>query len=99
MSAITIDTLQYVDTLKASGIPEQQAKAMAKPQAVAIESATDIRLATKSDIQDIKNEMLVMKWMLGTVMAGVGVIIGKFFYALTKASNVNISSVENRGCF
>jgi hypothetical protein len=54
MSTITFDTLQYVDTLTSAGVPEAQAKAMAKAQAQAIESTTDIRLATKGDIQDLK---------------------------------------------
>lgn len=78
-SAITFDTLQYVDTLVSAGVPEAQAKAMAKAQAQAIESATDIRLATKSDIQELRNDMLVMKWMLATSIAGTGLIISKLF--------------------
>jgi hypothetical protein len=80
MSTITFDTLQYVDTLTSAGVPEAQAKAMAKAQAQAIDSATDIRLATKGDIQDLKNEMLVMKWMLATSLAGTGAIVMKLFF-------------------
>jgi hypothetical protein len=80
MSTITFDTLQYVKTLKSAGFDDKQAEALAEAQSVAIDSATDIRLATKGDVQELKNEMIIMKWMLGTLMAGTGAIIMKLFF-------------------
>lgn len=87
MSTITFDTLQYVDTLTSAGVPEAQAKAMAKAQSIAIESATDIRLATKGDIQSIKgdivemrHELNLLRWMIGATLAGTGAIIMKLFF-------------------
>lgn len=80
MASITFDTLQYVDTLTSAGIPEAQAKAMAKAQAQAIETATDIRLATKEDVRRLENELMVQRWMIGATLAGVGAIIMKLFF-------------------
>lgn len=36
---------------------------------------------TKQDIQELKNEMLVMKWMMGLVLAGTGAILMKLFFS------------------
>lgn len=35
---------------------------------------------TKQDIQELKNEMLVMKWMMGLVLAGTSAILMKLFF-------------------
>jgi len=87
MSTITFDTLQYVDTLTSAGVPEAQAKAMAKAQAQAIDSASDIKLATKSDVSNIRedirkveNELSIQRFMLGATLAGVGAIVMKLFF-------------------
>ncbi len=70
MASITFDTLQYVDTLTSAGIPESQAKAMAKAQAQ----------ATKEDVRRIENELMVQRWMIGATLAGVGAIVMKLFF-------------------
>ena len=57
MSAVAFDTLKFVETLKASGVPEKQAKA----QAVALSEAVDINLASKQDIKDVKGEIKDVK--------------------------------------
>ena len=80
------DTLEYVETLKAAGVPEDQAKAHAK----AILVVADNTLATKFDIrmvqQDIKSLKMDMKLLesrmtnkagtmfivaVGTILAGI----------------------------
>lgn len=85
--AIQFDTLRYVEKLRSAGIPEAQAKAEAEALAVALgESASGI-LATKEDISgikfdmaEIKSELKLMKWMIGTIVAGVFSLIVKAFF-------------------
>lgn len=57
MSSITFDTIAFVDTLTAAGVPEAQAKAEAKAVTIAIASAVDMSIATKSDVQAVKNDI------------------------------------------
>ena len=62
MATVTFDTLQYVDTLTAAGVPEAQAKAMAKAQATALEQTSkDIdyvsRNDLKTDIGELRGDM------------------------------------------
>lgn len=73
MSTITFDTLKFVDTLKEAGISEAQAKAQAKAIGDAIESATSLSLATKSDIQELKTDINsvkydLLKWLIALVL-------------------------------
>ena len=53
MSTTTFDTLEFVETLKAADVPEEQAKAHAK----AIASITENTLATKSDLLATKSDL------------------------------------------
>ena len=80
MSTITFDTLQYVKTLKSAGFDDKQAEALAQAQATAIDSASDVRLATKDDIRKIENELGLHRFMLSIVLAGIGAIIMKLFF-------------------
>jgi hypothetical protein len=62
MATVTFDTMQYVDTLTAAGVPEAQAKAMAKAQATALEQTSkDIdyvsRNDLKTDIGELRGDM------------------------------------------
>lgn len=69
MSTVTFDTLKFANSLKAAGVPAQQAEAMAAAQKEALSEALESTLATKSDISDIKMELAVLKWMVGAVIA------------------------------
>ncbi len=69
MTTVTFDTLKFVERLRAAGVPELQAKAMAEAQIEALGEATALTLATKADIYDIKSELRLMKWMLGFLLA------------------------------
>jgi len=53
VTTVTFDTLKFVEKLKAAGIPEAQAKAMAEAQRETFAEALDTALATKSDIKDL----------------------------------------------
>jgi hypothetical protein len=69
MTAVTFDTLKFVERLRAAGVPDLQAKAMAEAQIEALGEATAFALATKADVYDIKSELRPMKWMLGFLLA------------------------------
>jgi hypothetical protein len=80
MSTITFDTLKFVDTLKEAGISEAQAKAQAKAIGDAIESATSLSLATKSDIQELKTDINsvkydLLKWLIALVLGQTALLV------------------------
>jgi hypothetical protein len=70
MSTITFDTLKFVRSLEASGIPVNQAEAISSAVRDAHDSAN---LATKSDIErldmKIETKFNLLQWMLGAVLA------------------------------
>lgn len=85
--AIQFDTLRYVEKLKSAGIPEAQAKAEAEALATALSESASGILATKEDVNgvkfqmaEIKSELTVMKWMIGTIVAGVFSLVVKTFF-------------------
>ena len=78
MSTIIFDTLKYVEKLKAGGVPEAQAKAEAL--LTAFSEAMDSQLTTKSEINRLERELIVIKWMLGLVLGGILTLILKAFF-------------------
>jgi hypothetical protein len=76
MTTITFDTLKFVRTLKAAGVPELQAEAFSE----AFKDAQgEAELATKRDIDDLRRDMIQLEQRLiiklGTLMAvSVGVV-------------------------
>ena len=74
MSRITFDTLQFVETLKESGIDEKQAKAVATAYK---DASTDQELVTKKDLQV---ELAPIKVILGVVMGGIVALAMKAFF-------------------
>ena len=70
MTTITFDTLKFVRTLKAAGVPELQAEAFSE----AFKDAQgEAELATKRDIEDLRRDMIQLEQRLiiklGTLMA------------------------------
>jgi len=53
MSAITLDTYQFVDLLKAKGFTEQQAKGLLN----AVEKIDTSKVATKEDLAALENNL------------------------------------------
>ncbi len=82
MATITFDTLKFVEKLKAGGVPESQAKAEAEALVTAFSEAMDSQLATKSDINRVERELLVLKWMVGLVIGGISALILKAFFPI-----------------
>ncbi|MBK1666329.1 hypothetical protein CKO38_18080 [Rhodospirillum rubrum] len=76
MSTTTFDRLTYLETLKASGIPEDQALA----HTVALEAALHESVVTQTGLQrevaPIRTDMAVLKWMVGfNLAATVGIVL------------------------
>lgn len=69
MSSITFDTLKFVEKLERAGVSREQASAFAEAQKDAFAEALDTTLATKTDIEMIRAELILVKWMLGVVIA------------------------------
>ena len=62
---ITFDTHYAVRAITESGLTDTQAETIV----TTINNAMNQNLATKADIVSLKAEMLVLKWMLGLVIA------------------------------
>lgn len=87
MSAVTFDTLKYVEILKIAGVPESQAKA----QSEALKEVLNTEVATKHDLTEMelrveaKLESMkyeIIKWNTGTLLAASGIFaaIVKFWH-------------------
>ena len=83
MTSTTFDTLDYFEKLKAAGFTEMQAKVQVEAMQGVVKSydeASRKELATKGDIQDLKNEMAnnkheILKWMMATMVAQTALVI------------------------
>lgn len=79
MSTMTFDKLTYVDSLKAAGIPDGQARAMAE----GLDKALREEVATKSFVAEqlapLKTDVAVLKWMMGFALAVLVAIALKTF--------------------
>lgn len=85
MSSITFDTLKFTKTLQKAGIPPEQAEAIAQAQSEALSEATTTSLATRRDIEELRYEVRMTKWMVGlslALSAGILSILTKLFFAL-----------------
>ena len=69
MATITFDTLKFVERLEKAGVTREQAAAFADAQKEAFSEALDTTLATKTDIEMLRAELVLVKWMLGVVIA------------------------------
>lgn len=83
MTTTTFDTLGYFEKLKKAGFTEEQAKVQVEAMQGVVQSydeASRKELATKGDIQDIRNELAdtkheILKWMMATMVAQTALII------------------------
>lgn len=81
MSTITFDTHRFVRRLKEAGFDEKQAEGLTEAMQAAIEES---ELLTKKDLQielsPIKNDLSLIKWMLGALIALAVANFGKQFF-------------------
>jgi len=90
--AITLDTLKFLDDLEKAQVPHEQARAIVQ---VVRESHESADVATKGDLalvhreldakidlvrSDLRSEIVLLRWMLGVTLAGVGAIFAKLFF-------------------
>ena len=80
MSSITFDTLAYVKKLRQGGLSEEQAEAHAFAQKQVLAEVLDATLATKDDIHRLEKQIVVLKWMMGVMLAGVVSLVLKAFF-------------------
>lgn len=70
MSTITFDTHKYVRKLQAAGFDEKQAEGLTEAMLAAIDES---QLVTRKDLQielaPIKSDLLLVKWMMGALVA------------------------------
>lgn len=95
MSALTFDTLKFVERLEKAGATREYAKAEAEALAEVFESGTQ-DLATKADVKaleakmdktnaEIMEEMKLLRWMVGLSLAlstGTIALIAKLIFIL-----------------
>ncbi|MBF0165214.1 MAG: DUF1640 domain-containing protein [Magnetococcales bacterium] len=88
-TAITFDTLKFVETLKASGFDEAQSKGMAAA-IQEVQKANLEGLATKEDIREVKPdikelelriaaELARLRWGMAVTVGGVMALVIKTF--------------------
>jgi hypothetical protein len=83
MATITFDTLHLADKLKAAGIPPVQAEAVVRVIAEAQdELVTKVHLdnTLEKALAPIRTDLVVLKWMMGVLLAGVLSLILKTFF-------------------
>ncbi|MBF0415419.1 MAG: DUF1640 domain-containing protein [Magnetococcales bacterium] len=76
-NTIVFDTLEFTEQLKASGVPDDQAKGHAKAMAHVLEQIEEARLkelATKRDLKELELRMVIK--MGGMILAGIGILFG-----------------------
>ena len=84
MSQATFDPLAYFEKLKGAGVPENQATVQVEAMQDVIKSYDDASrkaLATKGDIQDVRNEIAetkheILKWMVTAMIAQTALLVG-----------------------
>lgn len=80
---IIFDTYAFIKKMKDAGMPEQQAVVMSDTIKQVEQSRADV-LATKSDLLQVKTELkadiMLLKWMLGFVLALNASIALKIFF-------------------
>ena len=63
----TFDTLEYVETLKAAGVPEEQAKAHVK----ALSNVAGNTLTTKADLQELEHRLTIKAGTMFVIAVGI----------------------------
>jgi hypothetical protein len=81
MNSIVFDTYRMINSLKAKGMPEEQAEAVVNVVRDAQESGSD-GFATKADIAAVRSDMEIMKRDITIRMGTMIVALGGFLVAV-----------------
>lgn len=73
---VVFNTLAYAEKLKASGVPDEQAKAQATALNDVLSESSGNVLATKLDIAELKADNKMIRWMIAANSAGIAAIFG-----------------------
>ena len=83
MSVTTFDTLKFAKSLKAAGFDEAKAEAISEAFKEAQQTSLQ-DLATKADLKELELKMnaqlMLLKWMMGFILAGVVSLVLKAFF-------------------
>jgi hypothetical protein len=74
MSTITFDTHKFINTLKASGLPENQAEAISEAFK---EAQSEADLATKRDLLDLEQRLIIKLGALVAFAIGIVAVLVK----------------------
>jgi hypothetical protein len=76
MSTTTFDRLAYLETLRAAGIPEDQARAHTAALDAALHESVVTQAGLQSELQPIRTDLAVLKWMAGVTLATmIGIVM------------------------
>jgi len=90
MASVTFDTLKFSKRLEQAGVPTAQAESQAQALAEVLDTNLT-ELVTKKDLQialapihnditQLHGELMLVKWMLGILIAGVLSLVIKAFF-------------------
>lgn len=88
MNAASFDALGYFEKLKVAGFTEEQAKVQLEAMRGVVQSydaESRRELATKGDIQDVRNELAnakheILKWMVTALIAQSALLVAVFVF-------------------
>jgi hypothetical protein len=93
MASLTFDTLKFANKLKAAGVPPEHAEAEAAALSEVLEvnlkdlatkedlksGLKDLEMKLESRFEKLMGETVLLKWMLGILIAGVISLVLKAF--------------------
>lgn len=84
MATVTFDMFKLVDRRKAAGFNDQQAEAVVcvlseSQEALVTRDYLDLKL--EKEFAPVRAELLVIRWMMGVLLAGVLSLILKAFFS------------------
>lgn len=89
MTAITFDSLKYVERLTTAGVSESQAKAMSEAQREVFSEMVENHIATKLDIAGLNNK-------IDLDVAGLNTKIDVDISGLNSKMDIAVASVNNK---
>ncbi|MCF8211607.1 MAG: CCDC90 family protein [Rhodoferax sp.] len=91
MSAVTFDTLKFVERLEKAGMPREQAAAFVQAQADSLSEAMDSTLATRSDIVHLESRMDLLSKDIQALELRLTVKLGAF---ITAAAGTTVALIK-----